>query len=196
MVLTYHQQKSVEKTEQILKGAFQQFLQHGYTGTSMDKIAHAAGVSKQTLYSHFGDKESLFKALIRQVACEKFKLVWSKPLRGKPEKVLKELAFRILKEVNNSEHLAFMHLLISESQKHPDLGKLFLANVCKPAIVVLSNYLKQNRQLSMENPEAIARIFVGSLIHFVITEEMLYGKEIMPMSEEILIDTLINLVVK
>jgi hypothetical protein len=114
----------------------------------------------------------------------------------KPEKVLKELAFRILKEVNNSEHLAFMHLLICESQKHPDLGKLFLANVCKPAILVLSNYLKQNRQLSIENSEAIARIFVGSLIHFVITEEMLNGKEIMPMSEEILIDTLINLVIK
>lgn len=196
MSLTYHQQKSAEKEQQILKGALPEFLEYGYIGTSMDKIAQSAGVSKQTLYSHFGDKEGLFKALIKQVACEKFNLVWAKPLEGKPEKVLKELAFRILEEVNNSEHLSFMHLLITESQKYPDLGKLFLANVAKPAIVVLSDYLNQNKQLSIQNPEAIALIFVGSLIHFIIMQEMLHGKEIMPMSQESLIDTLISLVVK
>jgi AcrR family transcriptional regulator len=194
MTLTYHQRKAAKKDEQILKGALSEFLSYGYTGTSMDRIANAAGVSKQTVYSHFGDKESLFKALIKQVACDKFQLVWAKPLDGKPKKVLKDLAFRLLKEVNNPEYLAFIRLLISESKNHPDLGKLFLANVAKPAIVVLSNYLEKNKQLSLQNNEAVACIFVGSLINFIMTQEMLNGKEIMPMSEEVFIDTLIDLV--
>jgi len=96
MILNYQQKKAEAKTKQILKGALSQFLEYGYLGTSMDKIAYHAGVSKQTLYSHFGDKETLFKALIYEVATQKFQLVWAKPLEGKPEIVLKELAQRII----------------------------------------------------------------------------------------------------
>jgi AcrR family transcriptional regulator len=38
-----------EKREQILQGAMQVFLKHGYAGTSMDRVAAIAGVSKQTI---------------------------------------------------------------------------------------------------------------------------------------------------
>ena len=38
--------KQTAKAEQILQGAMQEFLQHGYTATSMARIAATAGVSK------------------------------------------------------------------------------------------------------------------------------------------------------
>src|SRR2546430_6029030 len=40
------------------------FLRSGYLGTSMDEVAALAGVSKQTVYTHFSDKEALFAALV------------------------------------------------------------------------------------------------------------------------------------
>jgi TetR/AcrR family transcriptional repressor of mexJK operon len=40
------------------------FTAHGFERVSMDQIAAEAGVSKLTVYSHFGDKETLFSAAI------------------------------------------------------------------------------------------------------------------------------------
>jgi TetR/AcrR family transcriptional regulator of autoinduction and epiphytic fitness len=60
-----------DKTEQILQGAMQEFLTHGYAGTSMDKVAKTGGVSKATVYSYFADKEGLFAALVQRLARKK-----------------------------------------------------------------------------------------------------------------------------
>ena len=47
------------KREQILEGAATAFLEQGYEKTSMDQIARIAGVSKNTIYNHFADKNYL-----------------------------------------------------------------------------------------------------------------------------------------
>ncbi len=54
--------KDLEKGAAILDAAKRLFATQGFDGTSMDQIAAAAGVSKLTVYSHFGDKETLFTA--------------------------------------------------------------------------------------------------------------------------------------
>ena len=57
--------KDLGKRAAILSAARQMFTSQGYEGTSMDQIASSAGVSKLTVYSHFGDKEALFAAVVR-----------------------------------------------------------------------------------------------------------------------------------
>ncbi|TXH74506.1 MAG: TetR/AcrR family transcriptional regulator [Lysobacteraceae bacterium] len=54
--------KDLSKRAAILEAAKHLFIRHGFDGVSMDQIAAEAGVSKLTIYSHFGDKESLFSA--------------------------------------------------------------------------------------------------------------------------------------
>lgn len=54
----------------------QVFLKHGYAGTSMDRVAEVAGVSKNTIYNHFQDKEGLFTALIEQITTNRFQIVF------------------------------------------------------------------------------------------------------------------------
>ncbi len=56
--------KDPAKRAAILESARLLFLQHGFDGVSMDQIAASAGVSKLTVYSHFGDKENLFAAAV------------------------------------------------------------------------------------------------------------------------------------
>lgn len=57
--------KDMEKRAAILAAAKALFIRNAFAGTSMDAIAAAAGVSKLTVYSHFGDKDNLFREVIR-----------------------------------------------------------------------------------------------------------------------------------
>ena len=57
--------KDLGKRAAILEAAKRMFTQHGFDGASMDQIAAEAGVSKLTVYSHFGDKDSLFAEAVK-----------------------------------------------------------------------------------------------------------------------------------
>ncbi|WP_413163682.1 TetR/AcrR family transcriptional regulator [Capilliphycus salinus ALCB114379] len=185
-----------EKAEQILKGAMPEFLANGYACTSMDKIAKSAGVSKQTLYSHFSDKDGLFTALVKRIASDKFRLVWSKPLKGEPNSVLRDLAQRILENASEEQYLCFARLIIAESSKRPDLAEIFVRELIQPATVTLTEYLRDCPDLEINDPEATARIFVGGLIHFIIVQNVLQGHKLMPMESERLIDSLVDTIIK
>ncbi len=56
--------KSAEKARAIKQAAVNLFMADGIDRTSMDAIAAAAGVSKQTVYSHFKSKDDLFRSCV------------------------------------------------------------------------------------------------------------------------------------
>lgn len=195
-------QLSPEKARAILEGGMQEFLTHGYAATSMDRVAIAAGVSKATVYSHFRDKESLFTILIHQLVEVKFRPIFdfdpSNPvvLQLAPELMLRELANRILDVITNeSNFLDFMRIILGESGRFPELARAFVRNVEQTSSHRLRHYLENCPQLKISDPEATARIFVGSLLHFLIVQDMLYGKDIVPMKRDRLTDALIHLIV-
>jgi AcrR family transcriptional regulator len=49
----------------LLTAAFTTFLRYGFRKTSMDDIAREAEISRQALYGHFTDKETLFRAAMQ-----------------------------------------------------------------------------------------------------------------------------------
>jgi TetR/AcrR family transcriptional regulator, mexJK operon transcriptional repressor len=58
--------KDEDKGNQILEAAGSLFLSEGFSAVSMAQIASEAGVSKQTVYSHYGSKEALLSAAINK----------------------------------------------------------------------------------------------------------------------------------
>ena len=186
--------RSTNKAAQILNGALPEFLQHGYGNTSMDRVAKSAGVSKQTLYSYYSDKQGLFTALVEYITSQKIRLEWSKPLAGEPKQVLWELASRILTGMQKDDYLSFVRLIVAESATRPDLSQLFLKNISQPAIESLSNYFQLTQELHLADTEATARVFIDALIYFTMSQEILQGKTIMPMESDRYVNNLINLV--
>lgn len=193
-------QLSLEKAEAILEGGMQEFLAHGYAATSMDRVAIAAGVSKATVYSHFQDKESLFTALIQRLVEGKFRSIFDlaneKVLQTAPEIILQDLANRVLNTgMNEPQFLNFMRVILGESGRFPQLARAFVRNIEQTSFKMLRQYFTTCPQLKLSDPEATARIFIGTLVHFMIVQEMLHGKDIVPMERERLIENLVNMIV-
>jgi AcrR family transcriptional regulator len=193
-------QLSPEKAAAILEGGMQEFLAHGYAATSMDRVAVAAGVSKATVYSHFHDKERLFIALIQQLVEVKFSFIFDRSnpelLQLPPEVVLRSIATRMLDMATNEpQFLNFMRLILGESERFPELARAFVRNVEQTPFRVLCQYFAHCPQLKLADPEATARVFIGTLVHFLIVQKMLHGEDLLPMESERLISHLIELII-
>lgn len=70
------------KTElrgEILAAARAEFAQHGLAGARIDRIARSASASKERLYAHFGDKETLFRDVVATDGAEFFRAVELRP---------------------------------------------------------------------------------------------------------------------
>ena len=55
--------KENPKRQAILDAAYEQFCQYGFRKTSMDDIARGSGISRPSLYSHFENKDEIFRCV-------------------------------------------------------------------------------------------------------------------------------------
>ncbi|EAQ69363.1 bacterial regulatory s/ tetR family protein [Synechococcus sp. RS9909] len=189
-------QRSPRKADAILKGARQEFLQRGYAAASMDRIAATAGVSKPTIYSHYGDKASLFRALTCWMVQRRVEDVFgpSSPAPPGPKQArrqLAQLAARIV-EVNERqpEMLDFLRLVIGESGRFPDLAKGFVAEVQQRALTRLTQILA----VITDQPELRARIFIGALMQTILFEDVLHGGDLTPSCKSSIAKLVVELV--
>lgn len=85
--------KSTETRQQIIDAAYTLFYQSGFMRTGVDAIADAAGITKRTLYQHFGSKDELIGAVLEhqhQMALERIRQ-WAASITGKPDQMVRTL---------------------------------------------------------------------------------------------------------
>jgi TetR/AcrR family transcriptional regulator len=75
---------TTELRGEILVAARAEFARYGLAGARIDRIARAAQASKERLYAHFGDKETLFREVVAADVAEFFSAVTLRP-DGVPE---------------------------------------------------------------------------------------------------------------
>lgn len=172
------------------------FTTQGYAAASMDRIAAAAGVSKPTLYRYFQDKEGLFVALMQHLTQNSRQILFSLPTNPNPEmppeKMLHHMATSVLTEFSgNQAFLTLMRLIIGESERFPELARTFLREIQKPLLEKLSGYLASQPQLNFPDPMVAARMFAGSLVHYLILQNIMHGSDIIPLERNRMVDGLI-----
>src|SRR5215475_13106447 len=65
--------------ERILRAARREFVAKGFAGARVDAIARAATINKRMLYHYFGDKEALYRAILREGIATNLDLVAAAP---------------------------------------------------------------------------------------------------------------------
>lgn len=173
-------ERGAAKADAILGGARREFLAHGYAATSMDRVAAAAGVSKRTVYDHFGDKERLFETLVARLAQEKYRAVVragaTDLLAGEPRPALRHLFDALLDAIAGDPDLvAFIRLLVGESGRSPALARAFVAGIDRPLIDALGAALAAHSTLRLADPTAVARVAFGALFYDIITTVVFGG---------------------
>jgi len=184
------------KREQILDGALRVFLQYGYSGTSMDRVTAECGVSKRTIYSHFDDKERLFQALVVHLTGILFPVDKGFPSQQmKPAVYLTKLANAFLERADHWEYTAFFRLVVAESARFPEIAQAYVEEAIKPGTDSLMEYFRSHPELKIKDAQAAARIFRGSLISYVLADEILQARRIMPLPRERFVKALVEMIV-
>lgn len=162
--------RSRQKNEAILEAATRVFLRAGYANASMDAIAGEAGVSKTTIYSHFGSKEALFGAIIEQRCRRRLAAVAAGPeAASEPRAALTAVAEQIMEATVAPDSLALYRVIIAEAPRFPDLGRITHLHGARAAIQSLARYLADQSargRLAVDDPELAAEQFFGIVMGF------------------------------
>lgn len=158
------ERRQSEKRAAILAAAKKLFFEEGYGRTTMDNVLSAVGGSKRTLYSHFKNKEALFKAIIAQVSDRVLSAltpqIKSKDVRSN----LIDMGVRYLQVMTSVEGIALYRAMVSEAIHFPDLADNFIQNGPCRASKHLADYLREQshqQHLSIANPDLAAAQFMG-----------------------------------
>lgn len=185
----------LSKRDQILQGGLKVFLAHGFDGASVDKIAAEAGVSKPTIYTHFKDKNHLFSSLVESIFLRWVTTSHNDSLYElDPPAFMTKFAQNFLKRMDDWEYISFFRLLVGESGRFPDLAHLYSQKVIMPAMAKVTSYFSNEEKWHIQDPEAVARIFVGSLNAYVMSQEILCAKHYLEMPRDRYIKNLVDMI--
>jgi AcrR family transcriptional regulator len=158
------------KRESVIDAAAGVFCQHGYGGANIDMIAASAGVSRQTIYNHHGDKDGLFRAVVREVTerinAGVFETLSTFPDRpGDLSSDLTAFATRLIRNcICNRDGKFLRKLLISEGERYPGLFAEWRENGPDRTVGALAARLARLAlagHLELDDPDLAARQFLA-----------------------------------
>jgi TetR/AcrR family transcriptional regulator, mexJK operon transcriptional repressor len=163
--------RSARKREAILEAATELFFDREYARTSMEDIASAASVSKQTVYKHFSDKRTLFRQValgsVGQVSGAFGAEVAAVAEASDIPAALFDLARRYVTAVMNPVLLRRRQLVLREAGRFPDLARKYHETGPRRTIDVLTtafSRLAERRELVIEDPRLAATQFAFLVI--------------------------------
>jgi TetR/AcrR family transcriptional repressor of mexJK operon len=155
------------KHHAILQAAVALFLKTGYSRTSMDAIALAAKVTKQTVYAHYHSKDALFNEMVAEL-CRKHAPpdAMFKDKGQTTQEMLYKLGLSFLNMVTSKEGLAASRLVVGEAYNHPKLAQRYYESGSRQMLIIVAQYLDQENKrgrLHIPNTLSAASYFFSML---------------------------------
>jgi TetR/AcrR family transcriptional regulator, mexJK operon transcriptional repressor len=154
-----------KKAKQILDGARSAFHELGYEGTSVDEIARRAGVSKPTLYTHFGDKQALFAATFARECQDYAETAFHDDVADTMtcvETKLRSLAHELVTFFVAPDTQRMFRSAVAEAARFPDLGRAYFhaGEATKQRIKAILEHATEHGLLAVPDLDLAAHQFV------------------------------------
>lgn len=182
---------SGRKHEAMLRAAEEVFLKGGYLGTNMDEIATLSGVSKQTIYKHFGSKEALFVEIVTSMTRQAGDIVHlATPELNDDELApyLVDYALRQLTVVLTPRLMQLRRLVIGEVARFPELAQVLYDGGPRRAMGMLAQLfatLAERGLLRIADPQEAAIHFNWLVMAEAVNRAMLLGDAAIPSEAEL-----------
>jgi TetR/AcrR family transcriptional regulator len=145
------------------------FARYGYQGTSIERIAGAAGVTKGALYYHFRDKEDLlFEAVKDRIAEFEQRVVGSVRPETDPAGALAEIA-RVCVQIATKNNLRrfILTLMVEALDTNPRLSEAF-RGILRRFRAYLAGIVRLGQERGVfrsdADPALAAELFAGGVI--------------------------------
>jgi TetR/AcrR family transcriptional repressor of mexJK operon len=160
----------------LIDAAAQDFCRDGFHGASVDRIAAAAGVAKQTVYNHFPGKEALFEETIRFYVHEVAADLDDVNILGDIRARLLALGYALRQRVLSQRGLEWYRMVISELSSMSKLRSMAWRQGTLEAQRHLANFLAaamDKGELRRDDPAFAAEMLSSMLISFDRTRGLL-----------------------
>ncbi len=185
------EQYAEARREKILDAALRVFSSTPFAETTMDEVAAQAGVSKGCLYLYFRTKEELLHDLIRRFSLLPELPELMESIRDtEPAIGIPKLVGEIWRRFRERKELA--RVLVREIHSNPQRARLFTEQVGLRAYRSIAGYLglwMERGKLRSSDPMATAQCLIGMLWFFLLSQELMGGKELHPLSDEAVAST-------
>jgi AcrR family transcriptional regulator len=179
--------------ERIISEAMRLFAERGYRGTTVGDIEQAVGLAPRAggLYKHFASKDEVVTAGIERHVAEIEAMHSAMELMplGDVRAELTLIARWTLHELRNEQNL--MKIVFRDGDQFPELVELFSERIVnrgyREAATVIGRIFQQAGVFDRD-PNAVAAIALGSLVHYRI-EETMFGRPPAGVGEEQFVET-------
>lgn len=157
--------------QRILEAAASSFQTQGYARSTTQAIAAAAGVAEITLFRHFGDKQTLFQAIVQQIGGGPGVAQIEAQLTNDPAADLPLITRHILTFFFAQQDA--IRMLMFESSHFPEM-RAALAQNPGEMMAFLERYLRrqvENGRLPPHNPTPLCQAFLSMLFGYAIAVE-------------------------
>jgi TetR/AcrR family transcriptional repressor of mexJK operon len=162
------------KSEAMLDAAGAVISERGL-GAPVEAIAKRAGVSKQTLYNHFGGKDGLIRALVRRRVDRMTAPLFDGDHFERPEGALAAYARAMMEAVLSDTSLSVMRVAIHSAIDMPDMAQAFYAAGPATSRARLADFLRAETEagrLEVDDP-ALAAEFFSAMVNSQQTRALL-----------------------
>lgn len=183
------------RPQQIMAAAAKVFARDGLHGTSLDRVAREAGITKGTIYLYYRNKEDLFLATLRRKSAEVFEALGAAGRaggRGDFRRRLASFAEAAYRAIGSPEALPIIQMVLAGAGRFPETAELFFREFILKNNRRLAAVLEQGMaagELRRADALVAARCLIGMLLVFVLSQKVLGGERVLPLSDRRIVRT-------